>query len=61
MSELMVFDNAKITSPEIAELAGKRHDNVKRAIIKYGIKHDIKHEYYENNPGLKKQERDFYC
>lgn len=32
MSELMVFDDVKMTSIEIAELVGSRHDNVKRAI-----------------------------
>ncbi|ENS1089947.1 Rha family transcriptional regulator [Escherichia coli] len=32
MSELMLFDDVKMTSIEIAELVGSRHDNVKRAI-----------------------------
>lgn len=32
MSDLMVFDGVKMTSIEIAELVGSRHDNVKRAI-----------------------------
>ncbi|HFI6096798.1 TPA: phage antirepressor KilAC domain-containing protein [Escherichia coli] len=32
MSELMLLDDVKMTSIEIAELVGSRHDNVKRAI-----------------------------
>ena len=32
MSELMLLDDIKMTSIEIAELVGSRHDNVKRAI-----------------------------
>ncbi|HAX1828836.1 TPA: DNA-binding protein [Escherichia coli] len=32
MSELMVFDNVMMTSVEIAELVGSRHDNVKISI-----------------------------
>ena len=46
MNELINGNAIKMTSIEIAELVGKRHDNVKRTIIKNGIKHDIKYEYY---------------
>ena len=53
MNELINGNAIKMTSIEIAELVGKRHDNVKRTIIKNGIKHDIKYEYYENNLGFK--------
>ncbi|EKP1503066.1 hypothetical protein ACVV2V_002664 [Escherichia coli] len=42
-----------ITSLEIANLLNKRHGNVKRAILRHGIKHDTQYYYRENNLGFK--------
>lgn len=42
-----------ITSLEIANLLNKRHDNVKRSILRHGIKHDTQYYYRENGLGLK--------
>lgn len=42
-----------ITSLEIANLLNKRHDNVKRAILRHGIKHDTQYYYRENCLGFK--------
>lgn len=42
-----------ITSLEIANLFNKRHDNVKRTILRYEIRHSVKYDYYENSLGLK--------
>lgn len=42
-----------VTSLEIANLLNKRHYNVKRTILRYGIRHSVKYDYYENSLGFK--------
>ncbi|QLY46478.1 Rha family transcriptional regulator [Escherichia coli] len=48
-----------VTSLEIANLFNKRHDNVKRTILRYGIKHTVKYDYYKNSLGLKNKKEIF--
>lgn len=42
-----------ITSLEIANLLNKRHYNVKRSILRHGIKHDTQYYYRDNGSGVK--------
>lgn len=42
-----------VTSLEIASLFNKRHADVKRTILRYGIKHDVMCKYRKNNLGFK--------
>lgn len=58
MSELMVFDNVKMTSAEIAELVGSRHADIKRSIerlVKNGVIRQPPTAFLEriNNLGFK--------
>lgn len=65
MSELMVFDNVKMTSIEIAELVESRHANIKRSIerlIEKGIIRPapLEHTNIINDLGVITGVRDFY-
>lgn len=55
MKEMVVMNKARMTSSEIAELVGKRHDNVKRTIetlVKNGVIQSPQIEEIENKQSL---------
>lgn len=55
MTEMLVVNEARMTSSEIAELVGKRHDNVKRTIetlVKNGVIQSPQIEEIENKQSL---------
>lgn len=55
MKEMVVINEARMTSSEIAELVGKRHDNVKRTIetlVKNGVIQSPQIEEIENKQSL---------
>lgn len=55
MKEMLVINEARMTSSEIAELVGKRHDNVKRTIetlVKNGVIQSPQIEEIENKQSL---------
>lgn len=55
MKEMVVMNEARMTSSEIAELVGKRHDNVKRTIetlVKNGVIQSPQIEEIENKQSL---------
>lgn len=62
MSELMVFDNIKMTSIEIAELVGCRHADIMRSIdrlVKNGVIRQPPTAFLEriNNLGFKVKDK----